>query len=242
MGVSKKQHSGSSDTFHHVHVTNEDTHGLKLSLGTNDYNRGLNLSPNVHCLRRTSSVVHSEYFDTLPHLYATASKLPSHVHCLKGYPNGCEHKYTKTDITSQFVGISMSTHVIQHPSKKVNVPFTHDNVKATSVEPSRQYQCSSNKQTTRTHRRKTVDPRSETIVECPLETATISKEKELDTGGHYQVPFNKGSSPLTSDIIQPPSGRVNGPFTLDNLKATSVRLTNHEHIDVAYHTQCMYIL
>ncbi|GKA92370.1 hypothetical protein Tco_0814295 [Tanacetum coccineum] len=46
--------------------------------------------------------------------------------------------------------------------------------------------------------------------------------------------------PLTSDIIQIPSGRVNGQVTPGNLKATSTRLTKRERIDVADHTQRMY--
>nr|GEW01585.1 hypothetical protein [Tanacetum cinerariifolium] len=71
------------------------------------------------------------------------------------------------------------------------------------------------------------------------ETVTNTKEKELNTGHCRQVPFNKGSIPLTSDIIQIPSRRVNGQITLGNLKATSARLTKRERIDVADNTQHM---
>ncbi|GJS63157.1 S-formylglutathione hydrolase [Tanacetum coccineum] len=42
------------------------------------------------------------------------------------------------------------------------------------------------------------------------ETATNVKETQSDTDGCHQVPFNKGNTPLSSDTIQPPSGRVNG--------------------------------
>nr|GEW22946.1 S-formylglutathione hydrolase [Tanacetum cinerariifolium] len=42
------------------------------------------------------------------------------------------------------------------------------------------------------------------------ETATNVKETQSDTDGCHQVPFNKGNTPLSSDIIQPPSRRVNG--------------------------------
>ncbi|GKG33933.1 hypothetical protein Tco_0434092 [Tanacetum coccineum] len=57
------------------------------------------------------------------------------------------------------------------------------------------------------------------------------KYKRKRTGHCRQVSFNKGSIPLTSDIIHIPSGRVNGQVAFDNLKATSARLTKREHID-----------
>nr|GEW97512.1 hypothetical protein [Tanacetum cinerariifolium] len=70
-----------------------------------------------------------------------------------------------------------------------------------------------------------------------LETATCSKQKELNIDVRYQFQLNKRTIPFTPDVILHPFRRVNVSFTPDSVKATSVRLTNRKHIHVADRTQ-----
>ncbi|GKD40160.1 hypothetical protein Tco_1260367, partial [Tanacetum coccineum] len=68
------------------------------------------------------------------------------------------------------------------------------------------------------------------------ETTICSKEKKLHADGRHQFPPNKGNIPLTSDMIQHLSGRVNVSFTGDIVEAPSPRVTNREHTHVTRRT------